>query len=100
MISNGESYNGVSNFVSGFADQSNLAIWSDSYKSNSANYDNQAAAMIPILGFDNAIMDINQALRSDGQTKFYDSLLSKALDSINKRNQELNNLVKVQTNGR
>ena len=100
MISNGESYNGVSNFISGFADQSNLAIWADSYKSKSASYDNQAAAMIPILGFDNAIMDINQALRSDGQTKFYDSLLSKALDSINKRNQELNNLVKVQTNGR
>lgn len=99
LIANGADYNSVSSLVSGYADQATVSFWASNYKSNAASYDNQAMAMMPLLGFDGIVVDLTNKLRDGKSQSFYDRLLAEARASINARQTELNNLVKAQQNG-
>lgn len=100
LVSNGETYNGVSNFISGYADQGTIGYWANNYKYKAASYDNQASAMMPLLGFDSVVLDIAKTLNGNKLQKFYNQLLANAKSAIDKRDQELINLEKANANGR
>lgn len=100
FVANGADYSSVANLISGYADQATVDYWSRGYKAHAATYDNQAAAMMPLLDFDGIVVSLTNKLRDKSSNMFYEKLLTDAKSAIDQRQANLNQQLKAQDNGR